>query len=140
MTLQAEIYNEANSTTYTKSVYQHDKNVTLIFDGIDLPEKYEVHFANDKDGSISVACEGSDSGVMIPDELLSTGSYVYAWVYDTGEESGKAVVYEICIPVIPKPIPVHTASASSSGKIDYHIDEEDENLVSGNYKVLLFDK
>lgn len=127
MKLEAKIY-ESNSMTYTKSLYQHDKNVTLVFDGVDLPEKFEVHFANEKDGGISIVCEGKDSGVLIPDALLSTGAYVYAWVYDTGETSGRGVVYEICIPVIPRSIPIHTNS-ENDGKINYRIDEADENLV-----------
>ena len=128
MKLEAKIY-ESNSMTYTKSLHQHDKNVTLVFDGVDLPEKFEVHFANERDGGVSIVCEGSDSGVLIPDALLSTGAYVYAWVYDTGEVSGKGVVYEICIPVIPRSIPVHTTSEGGGGKINYHVDEEDENLI-----------
>ena len=128
MNLEAKIY-ESNSMTYTKSLYQYDKNVTLVFNGVDLPEKFEVHFANERDGGVSIVVEGKDSGVLIPDALLSTGAYVYAWVYDTGEISGRAVVYEICIPVIPRSIPIHTNSEGGSGKIDYHIDEEDENLI-----------
>ena len=59
---------------------------------------------------------------------MSTGLYVYGWICDTGEEMGRCVSYEIVVPVIPRALPVHTSS-SGGGKIDYHVDEEDENLV-----------
>ena len=132
MVLQAEIF-ENNSTTYTKSLYQHDKNVTLVFDGIDLPRRYEVHFANDKEGrSISVARVGDQNGVKIPDELLSTGYYVYAWVCDTGESTGSGTVYSIVIPVIPRPIPVPVEYAEAEpcdkDHFAYEVDPDEENL------------
>ena len=129
MTLQAEIYG-SSSTTYTQSVYQHDKNVTLVFDGIDLPEKYEVHFSNQKDSGISVACEGTSSGVLIPDALLSTGDYVYAWVCDSDEATGTNCRYMVVIPVIPRPapVPVQIVHDSSGEKWEYEINADDENL------------
>ena len=128
MTLQAKIY-EANSTTYTQSVYQHDKNVTLVFDGLDLPEKYEVHFSNQKDSGISVSCEGTKSGVLIPDALLSTGEYVYVWVCDSNEQTGTNVQYMVVIPVIPRPVPIPVQTASEdSGEFGYAIDEDEEDL------------
>lgn len=128
MILQARIF-ENSSTTYTDSLHQHDKNVTLVFDGIDLPEKYEVHFSNVKERGISVACEGSSTGVKIPDALLSTGEYVYAWVCDAGESTGNGVVYTVVIPVIPRPMPVPVQISSGSEPIitnyEVHADEED---------------
>lgn len=134
MTINAVIY-ESNSTTYTKSLYQYDKNVTLVFNGIDLPEKYEVHFSNEKDGgSISCVRIGTSNGVMIPNELLSTGKYVYAWVCGESDKSGVSTIFQVAIPVIPRPIPV-SAQNTSSGDSDgcdcmahYQIDEDDENL------------
>lgn len=128
MTIEAKIY-EQNSMTYTKSLHQHDKNVTLIFTGIDLPETYEVHFSNQKERGISVACEGDNTGVLIPDELLSTGEYVYAWVCNMAGKDidNTATLYTVVIPVIPRPIPVK-GSSSSDGKIKYSVDEDEENV------------
>lgn len=125
MTIDAVIY-ESSSMTYTKSLYQHDKNVTLVFKGIDLPETYEVHFSNDKERGISVACEGDSSGVKIPDELLSTGSYVYAWVCKVENEMGKSTSFEVVIPVIPRPIPIPVTKVETGFK--YRIDEGSEDL------------
>ena len=134
MILQAEIY-ESNSTTYTKSVYQHDKNVTLVFEGIDLPVKYEVHFSNQKDSGISVSREGTESGVPIPDELLSTGEYVYAWVCDADESTGVNVSFTVVIPVIPRPISIPVGSGGSDIPIitGYEVNPEEENLSFTGY-------
>lgn len=125
MIISAVIY-ESSSVTYTQSVHQHDKNVTLVFEGIDLPENYEVHFSNEKDGGISIACEGNNSGVQIPDELLSTGSYVYAWVCRVESETGSSTIFEVVIPVIPRPIPIPVSR--SDGEFKYRIDPEEEDL------------
>ena len=128
MTIDAKIY-ASNSMTYTRSLYQHDKNVTLVFDGIDLPSKYEVQFSNEPDGQgISVSCEGDSAGVLIPDELLSTGKYVYAWVCNTEEETGRFTVCPIVIPVIPRPVPIPVGGSSGSGKFKYEVDEDTENV------------
>ena len=126
MILEAVIY-EDSTTTYTKSLYQHDKNVTLVFEGIDLPEKYEVHFSNQKERGISVACEGTKTGVLIPDALLSTGEYVYAWVCNSGNTAGSDTVFMVVIPVIPRPTPV-PVQISHEDTFDYRIDENSEDL------------
>lgn len=128
MTLQAEIF-ENNTTTYTKSLYQHDKNVTLVFDGIDLPEKYEVHFSNFKDEqNISVSYIGTPEGVKIPDVLLSTGHYVYVWVCDAGTDTGKGTMFQVVIPVIPRPVAIPIQTSTVPIITDYTITSEDENL------------
>ena len=128
MTLQAEIF-ENNSTTYTKSLYQHDKNVTLVFEGIDLPEKYTVHFSNYKDaGNISISYVGTAEGVKIPDELLSTGHYVYAWVCGGEGDTGENTIYQVVIPVIPRPAPIPVQTSTVPIITDYEITADDENL------------
>lgn len=120
------VITDTNSTIYTESVYQHDKNVTLVIEGIDLPESYEVHFSNEKERGISVACEGDASGVQIPDELLSTGSYVYAWVCMVESTTGRYAKCGIVIPVIPRPVPIPVTRVE--GDFKYRIDESEEDL------------
>ena len=128
MTLVAQLYDQ-ESMAYTESVYQHDKNVTMVFEGADLPEKYEVIFSDRKDRGISIACEGTGSGVLIPNELLSTGEYVYAWVRLVNEDE-KTTVYSVTIPVIPRPVPIPVQTSTDTIPIitNYEIDPEDENL------------
>ena len=130
MTLAVDISN-TGSTVYTESVYQHDKNVTIVFEGADLPDEYEVIFSNTKDRGISVSCEGTPAGVLIPDELLSTGEYVYVWVRlvsSSEEKTEKSTVASVTIPVIPRPVPISVGSTSTKpiiNRYEIHPDEED---------------
>ena len=127
MTLIARI-SEGETTAYTESTYQYNKNTTLEFEGVDLPDEYEVHFSNDKERGISVSRIGSAVGVLIPDELLSTGEYVYAWLYGTAK-SGKVTLFMVTIPVIPRPVPIYSESSSGDGKFKYDVVEDEENLI-----------
>ena len=134
MTLTARI-SDYGTTTYTESVHQHDRNVTVIFEGIDLPEKYEVHFANQKERGISVACVGSATGVKIPDPLLSTGDYVYGWVCIVDDDTGCEARYEIVIPVIPRPVPIPIQTSTEDIPIitNYDLNADEENLSFTGY-------
>lgn len=120
----------SGSEVYTETVYQHDRNATLVFEGTDLPEEYEVHFGIGKERGISVICKGDAEGVKIPDALLSTGDYIYGWVYDASEATGMRSIGTVIIPVIPRPVPIpsQNGSSSGSGTIKYEINEDDENL------------
>lgn len=88
----------------TKPLWQWNKGQQLILTGRDLPEAYQVHFSNDPDFGISTTQIGGSSGVAIPDELLMSGRYVYAWLYLTDENSGQTKCY-ITIPVARRPKP-----------------------------------
>ena len=76
----------------------------LQFVGIDLPETYEVHFANP--GAPEAAPQiGSADGVKIPDAVLTSGRPINAWVFlHTGADDGETV-YQVTIPVIQRPKP-----------------------------------
>lgn len=129
MTLIAKI-TEPRSTVYTNSVYQHDRNVTLVIEGIDLTDNYEVFFSDRKEGSISVSVPGKAEGVVVPDALLSTGEYIYAWVIEPDESAGKETLCMVTIPVIPRPVPIPVnGSSSGGGSIKYEVDPDEENLI-----------
>lgn len=85
-------------------IFQWDYGQVLQFVGIDLPETYEVHFANP--GSPEAAPQiGSADGVKIPDAVLTSGGPINAWVFlHTGEDDGETV-YQVTIPVIRRPKP-----------------------------------
>lgn len=82
---------------YTCPLYQYDYGQILRFRGVELPDAYEVHFANtDKTGE-SVTQIGNADGVSIPDSLLLTGLPVFAWVFlhagaNDGETEYKAII------------------------------------------------
>ena len=118
--------------TYTKSLYQYDKNVRLVLEGIDLPDTYSARVSNDKENGLSVACKGTLDGIKIPDELFVTGRYVYVWV-DTNIE-GSACQGTLCmvtIPVIPRPVAINAETIPDDepdpDEEEYYEDDEDEN-------------
>ena len=61
-------------------LYQYDYGQRIVFINGDLPESYEVHFSNEREGK-SITMIGNDSGVDIPDELLTTGEPLYVWLF-----------------------------------------------------------
>ena len=84
--------------TRTIPIWQYDYGMVLLPVGVDLPDAYEVHFANDKRGN-SVTSIGNANGADIPDSLLLSGKNIYAWVYlHSGEDDGETV-YNVYIPV-----------------------------------------
>lgn len=93
------------SVTVDKPLYQYDYGQILTFEGLDLPDAYEVHFSNTSNasGTAKTQIGTADDGVNIPDEYLVTGSYVYAFVYlHTGEDDGETE-YTVTIPVRKRP-------------------------------------
>ena len=106
-----------NNEATTKPLTQIDYGQILKFDGIDLPASYEVHFANDKINDVALAMIGDSEGVKIPNALLQTGKYVFAWVYlHTGEDDGETV-YTVTIPVTPR------------STVDYDLPTEEEQSI-----------
>lgn len=87
----------------TRALTQYDYGQQLVFEGFELPESYEVHFAKDKTG-VSKTVIGDATGAKIPDEYLVTPSDIYAWMYTKTENEGETR-YHIIIPVIAKAEP-----------------------------------
>ena len=87
-------FSSGQTVTYTKSVYQHDKGQKLIVTGIDLPETYEIHISNSKDGGLASAYMGNPDGILIPDVYFTSGEYVYIWLYITQKEKISLKFYE----------------------------------------------
>lgn len=79
-------------------LWQYDYGQILRITGIDLPENYEVHFANDPSG-FSKPVVGNSEGARIPAEYLKSGANVFAWLYvHEGEEDG-STEYQVEIQV-----------------------------------------
>lgn len=91
----------------TRTIWQYDYGMVLKFAGLNLPQAYTVHFANEKLSGNALMQVGGADGVAIPDALLLTGKPVYAWVYlHTGVDDGETV-YMVTIPVTARPQPTH---------------------------------
>ena len=78
------------SMAQVDGLYQWDYGQRLILRGVSLPFSYEVHFSNESIGGKSFLAVGDDTGVRIPDEVLTTGKDVFFWVFlHEDEESGE---------------------------------------------------
>ena len=62
-------------------LWQYDREQVLIFDDLDLPDQYEVHFGNHRETGRAHVQIGTAEGVHIPNKVLENGKTVYAWVY-----------------------------------------------------------
>lgn len=124
------VFSEGSRKAYTRTLTQYDKGQILKFVGIHLPETFEVHFSNEKDGGMASVVIGTDNFAAIPDAYLATGEYVYAWVHDehdvtyaktdysieneilTEEQKDPvtytkgATLYEVVIPVVRRPMKI----------------------------------
>ena len=134
-----DVYFKAGSAeTYTRTLAQHDKGARLRLIGITLPETFEVHFSNRRDGGFATIVPGKNYSVGIPDAYLDSGDYVYAWIYVHAHKPGSgydmnteaevlslhtniyedeivpghaATIYRIIVPVMRRPAPVTVPSA-----------------------------
>ena len=84
--------NLSHGKTYvTASRYMEDYGQILKIEGIDLPSVYQVDFSNSLLRGTSKTMLGNADGVAIPDEYISTGRDVYAFLYLTGDMWGRTV-------------------------------------------------
>ena len=84
--------NLSHGKTYvTASRYMEDYGQVLKVEGIDLPSVYQVDFSNSLLRGTSKTMLGNADGVAIPDEYISTGRDVYAFLYLTGDMWGRTI-------------------------------------------------
>ena len=87
------------------SLWQYDYGQIIEFEGVELPETFEVHFGNEQDIGKAKQALGSNNRVTVPDEYLTAGKYLYAWIFlHTGQDDGETE-YRITIPVRKRPLP-----------------------------------
>jgi hypothetical protein len=75
----------------TASRYMEDYGQVLKIEGMDLPSVYQVDFSNSLLRGTSKTVLGNADGVAIPDEYISTGRDVYAFLYITGDMWGRTI-------------------------------------------------
>ena len=75
----------------TASRYMEDYGQVLKIEGMDLPSVYQVDFSNNLLRGTSMTVLGNADGVAIPDEYISTGRDVYAFLYLTGDMWGRTI-------------------------------------------------
>lgn len=85
----------------TDPIYQYDSGHVLDFTSFDeLPEVFEVHFANCVNGE-SIPQVGQNGFAPLPPQFTQTASTIFAWLYISDEETGLTKYY-ITIPVTPR--------------------------------------
>lgn len=151
-------FKNRQTKVYTKSAHQFDKGQKLIVTGIALPESFELHMSNERDGGLAYSCKGSAEGTLIPDALFISGEYIYVWLYKTKldhegssygynsdpeeetireTEAAENVLvegqtsYEIVIPVVKRPVQLPTVEITPESGFGYKVDEN-ETLIPVN--------
>lgn len=90
---------------WASDAWQYDYGQVLQFDGVDLPEAYQVHFSNEPMTGETITQIGNADGVSVPDQFFQNGDPIFAWVYlHEGEDDGETV-YMVTIPVKKRPQP-----------------------------------
>lgn len=86
-------------TVTTSSLWQYDYGQTLKFEGLTLPEAYEVHFSKSDSVGTAITQIGNSEGVVIPDMMLLTPGPIYVWIYlHEGNNDGETE-FKLTIPV-----------------------------------------
>lgn len=102
--ITAKFYS-GTTQVWTEEAWQWDYGQVLQFDGLTLPEAYEVHFSNTPMSGASITQIGNADGVTVPDQFFTGGETIYAWVFlHDGEDDGETV-YMVTIPVKKRPQP-----------------------------------
>ena len=91
-----EIKFNGNRMAFVDSEYRLDSGMYLKFMDIDLPEAYQVHFANRQHGATFESIGNAD-GVRIPDDVWTSKEPIFAWVYLHPTEDSAVTKYEVRI-------------------------------------------
>ena len=78
-------------TTVTASRFMEDYGQVLKITGVELPDVYQVDFANSPHDGNSVTMVGNADGVLIPRQFFDTGVDVYAFLYITRPDAGRTM-------------------------------------------------
>lgn len=83
--------------TVTAPIIKGDYGLYLKLEGLELPATYEVDFSNDEHNGTSVTMIGNADGVLIPNQFISSGKDVFAFLYHVGADFGRTI-YKFRIP------------------------------------------
>ena len=96
------VANLAKSKQYRcPPLYQYNYGMKLKIVGVDLPDAYEVDFANDISGQSITQIGGAD-GVTIPSQFFTPGQAIYAWLRVHPTADSGVTIATIVIPISPR--------------------------------------
>ena len=92
----------ARVCTPDKKGVQYDYGQVLKIAGLDLPEAFEVHFANT--GDTTTITQIAQNGVVeIPDQFFRSSKQINAYIFLHDGETDGETEYKIMIGVLPRP-------------------------------------
>lgn len=92
----------ARVCTPDKKGVQYDYGQVLKIAGLDLPEAFEVHFANT--GDTTTITQIAQNGVVeIPDQFFRSSKQINAYIFLHDGETDGETEYKITIGVLPRP-------------------------------------
>ena len=114
--------------TAEQSLWQYSYNQQLQINGLELPGVFTVDFCNEGD-TTTVAMIGSSGVVGIPNELLTSGRDIVAYVFQKSVLTGGITRCEIRIDVLTRPErDDETPTPEQEAVIDQYIAELNEGV------------
>lgn len=114
--------------TAEQSLWQYSYNQQLQINGLELPGVFTVDFCNEGD-TTTVAMIGSSGVVDIPNELLTSGRDIVAYVFQKSALTGGITRCEIRIDVLTRPErDDETPTPEQEAVIDQYIAELNEGV------------
>lgn len=92
----------ARVCTPDKKGVQYDYGQVLKIAGLDLPDAFEVHFANTGD-STTITQIAQNGVVQIPDQFFKSSKQINAFIFLHDGETDGETEYKITIGVLPRP-------------------------------------
>lgn len=91
--------------TTTKKQYQYNYGQRLTFEGLDLPDTFEVHFSNSLSTGKTKSRIATGGTVVIPDEYYESGANIYAFIFLHSDTDDGETMYTVVIPIERRPKP-----------------------------------
>ena len=106
-------FSGASRFARTIPVTRQDRGVWLLFENVDVPDTFQVHFSHirSNNGTAKTWMGTKENGVLIPDEYLISGKTVYAWIFVQEDDSGMSK-YMAEIPVYATAGPIDGVRAA----------------------------
>ena len=105
-------------TAKVRPRYRYCRGQVLILKGIrELPDFYEVHFANIGSDADATPLIGTAEGVEIPDSYFESAEGVMAYIVVHNEATDATTVYTVTIPVIDRPRPTGVVPSEEEADI-----------------------
>lgn len=94
-------FEDGQTEGYGEALYTYDWGQKIRFEGIELPDHYEVHFSDLPNG-VGTPRLGNADGVDVPRAYLMHPGMLYLWIFLHFSDSDGTTVYRAALEVIQK--------------------------------------